>query len=142
VAGIGAAAVLRLSARQRKSSPSRARDKSLSDAMARARAAESAAPAGAAATAASAAAAPALPLDPVQAHKAKLAALQAVLALGDAKAERDAKAGRSSFADTQALDDDDDYAATQFVDRGEAAAASGSLMNLDRPDPVRQRRNR
>lgn len=134
VAGIGVALALRMSARQR-NRRQRQRDggKAASRggkagpviAMAQARAA--------------APAAPAEPLTPEQAHKAKLAALQAMLALGDAKAERAAKSGKLQFADTEPVDDD--YANTQFVDRGDGGKEI-SLLNLDRVPNRRARSSR
>ena len=71
-------------------------------------------------------------LTPEQAHQAKLAALQALLALGDAKAERAAESGQGQFADTQPADEE--YPATQFVDRGDPAQPV-SLLNLDKLPP-------
>jgi hypothetical protein len=79
-----------------------------------------------------------VPLDPEQAHRAKLAALQALLALGDAKAEQAARSGGAQFADTEAVGDDD-YAATQLFDRSEAPSGQASLLNLDK-DPRKARR--
>ncbi len=82
---------------------------------------------------------PAVPLDPEQAHKAKLAALQAMLALGDERAEREAKSGKVQFADTQPLDDL--AAAAPSAGRSDAAKEI-SLLDLDRvpapsPRPAR-----
>ena len=78
--------------------------------------------------------APAAPMTPEQAHQAKLAALQALLALGDAKAEREAESGHGQFADTQPAEDE--YPATQFVDRSDPAQPV-SLLNLDKLPPRR-----
>lgn len=73
-----------------------------------------------------------VPLDPATAaHKAKLDALQAMLALGDARAAREAgaQAGRSGFADTQTLDD---------ADAPNPPTLPLSLLNLDRAQPSRR----
>ena len=143
VAGIGVALALRMSAHQR-GRRQRQRDGGKAGAkVARSSGKTAAAPvialAQARAAAASAPAAPAEPMSPEQAHKAKLAALQAMLALGDAKAERAAKSGKMQFADTEPVDDD--YANTQFVDRGDGGKEI-SLLNLDRVPNQRARSGR
>ncbi|MFT3817914.1 MAG: hypothetical protein QM750_09850 [Rubrivivax sp.] len=137
VAGLGVALALRLSSRQRlrqrqmhQHQAQKAAARGAVKPAARA-AARGAAPARSPAPAP--AAVPAAPLDPEQAHKAKLAALQAMLALGDERAEREARSGKVQFADTQPMDDD---AASPFAGRGDAAQEI-SLLNLDRvPAPA------
>ncbi|MFO1327906.1 MAG: hypothetical protein U1F56_11155 [Rubrivivax sp.] len=130
VAGIGIALALRMSARQRKRRAQQQLTKTRPR-SARAGARPAAAPAQviplarARAEAAAEAATSKAPAnqDPEAAHKAKLAALQALLALGDAKAEQ---AKGVSFADTQPAGDE--YASTQFVD----GAPNVSLLDLER----------
>ena len=82
----------------------------------------------------------AVPLNPEQARLAKLAALQAMLALGDAKAERAAKSGKVKFADTEPADEG--YASTEFVDCADPPTMQISLLNLDKVPPKRSRRRR
>lgn len=84
--------------------------------------------AAAASPATAAAAAPtAAPAAPLSAHDSKLQALQALLALGDARAEREPVSG---FDDTQPVDER--YAATQFADRRDNPPSQLSLLNLDK----------
>ena len=80
--------------------------------------------------------APVEALDPEQARLAKVAALQAMLALGDAQAERVAKSGKAQFADTEAADEG--YAATQFAER-DSPTTQISLLNLDKVPSKRKR---
>jgi hypothetical protein len=140
VAGLGAALALRLSARQRARQRRSGAVKGGSAAKVRSAAVVSLAAAAKERGGAtrpqtpSVPAAPAVPLTPEQAHQAKLAALQALLALGDAKAERAAESGHGQFADTQPADEE--YPATQFVDRGDPAQPV-SLLNLDQLPPRR-----
>lgn len=142
VAGIGVALALRMSGRQRRRTtraghrastavaahPRVVHDGAPSASMARARA-EAAAAAAAAAGAAAARAAE--PQSPEEAHKAKLAALQAMLALGDAKAEKDG--GSQTFADTQPVDDS--HATTQF---SESQLPDARAADPDRTLPQRR----
>jgi hypothetical protein len=137
VAGIGAALALRLSSRQQaarlRRRPSGAASAVVPESrmgkvvpLASARAAaqrqvQATEPAASPAT-------PNPPLTPEPAHQAKLVALQALLALGDAQAERAAKSGRGHFADTQPAEDDP---STQFLDRLDPAQPV-SLLNLDK----------
>jgi hypothetical protein len=151
VAGIGVALTLRLSSRQRGRAPAR---RPAAAGPGRARRPAAPVTGMGAALAASRASArisadravpdaalpPAEPPDPVQAHQAKLAALQALLELGDAKAAAAEASGIGRFADTEPVDDD--YAATQFVDRSDAAAAASPLLNLDKLKPRRSRLQR
>ncbi len=74
-------------------------------------------------------------LTPEQAHRAKLVALQALLAQGDAHAER---ARTPDYADTQTFSDD--YAVTQFGDDAAAPPPPLSLLNLDGALPRTQAR--
>ena len=138
VAGIGAALALRMSARQQGSRVRRRPPGAAAAVAPRARSGEGVplAPARTAAvhrhtaTAApgKAPAVPSAPLTPEQAHQAKLVALKALLALGDAQAERAAKSGHGHFADTQPAED---YPSTQFADRNDPAQPV-SLLNLDK----------
>ncbi|MBK9360934.1 MAG: hypothetical protein IPM99_07275 [Rubrivivax sp.] len=59
---------------------------------------------------------PSAPLTPGQAHQAKLVALKALLALGDARADRAASRAIATSADTQPAED---YPSTQFADRND-----------------------
>ncbi len=77
----------------------------------------------------------ALQLTPEQAHRAKLVALQALLAAGDAKA---AQRQPPDYADTQAFNDD--YPPTQFGDDMGASPPPVSLLNLDAAAPRPARR--
>ncbi len=81
---------------------------------------------------------PATAANPEQAHQAKVAALQAMLALGDAKAKGTGKPGDDQFADTDATDQG--YASTQFVDRSDPPTVQISLLNLDKVPAKRSRR--
>jgi flagellar basal body-associated protein FliL len=138
VAGIGVALALRLSSRQQaarlRRRPSGAASAVVPESrmgkvvpLASARAAAAQRQAQATEPAASPAT-PNPPLTPEPAHQAKLVALQALLALGDAQAERAAKSGRGHFADTQPAEDDP---STQFLDRLDPAQPV-SLLNLDK----------
>lgn len=104
VAGIGIALALRLSAR-----PQPARRVAARGAAGSTKAAPSVAAARAAVARAAAS-----PVPPQNAHEARLAALQAMLALGDERAEREAESGGLQFADTQPVDDD--YLSTQAIE--------------------------
>lgn len=135
VAGLGVALALRLARRQSQAVKSGTVGAKASRTRREARAAPaptpglSPAPAPAASsTVASMSRPPAEPLTPEQAHQAKLEALQAMLALGDAKAEALARGGKAQFADTQPTED---YPTTQFSDRDNPASQI-SLLALDK----------
>ncbi len=81
------------------------------------------------------ASATAAPVDPEQAHQAKLAALQALLAQGDGKGKVKGQDGQ--FADTEPTDHG--YASTEFVDRADPPTMQISLLNLDKAQPRRKR---
>jgi len=77
------------------------------------------------------ASATAVPVDPEQAHQAKLAALKSLLAQGD-------KMGKDGqFSDTEATDQG--YASTEFADRADPPTMQISLLNLDKAKPRRKR---
>ncbi len=108
VAGIGVALALRMTGRQRARKRRAAVASSL--AVAREKGARNVA-AGSALRSRDRSLAANPPLSPTpaaapeDAHQARLQALQALLALGDAKAEEDAESGHGFFADTQPLEE-------------------------------------